>query len=82
MRKQKYQNGNIHRKLRVPTSERAGKRSNPRGAGRRARAMHNFFFSKISEIPRWSAAWKPCVDFAAAKSTVWLLEFKMKIQGA
>jgi hypothetical protein len=29
-RKQKYQNGNIHRKLKVPTSEREGKLSNPR----------------------------------------------------
>jgi hypothetical protein len=39
-RKQKYQNGSIHRKLRVPTSEREGKLSNPRASARRARAMH------------------------------------------
>jgi hypothetical protein len=32
--KQKYQNGNIHRKLRVPTSEREGKLSNRAGAPR------------------------------------------------
>ena len=38
-RKQKYQNGNIHRKLRVPTSEREGKLSNPRARAPRARCM-------------------------------------------
>ena len=37
-RKQKYQNGNIHRKLTVQTSEREGKLSNLRA--RRARSMH------------------------------------------
>jgi hypothetical protein len=41
-RKQKYQNGNIHRKLKVPTSEREGKLSNPRRRAARARCM-NFF---------------------------------------
>ena len=35
-RKQKYQNGNIHRKLKVPTSEREGKLSNPRARAARA----------------------------------------------
>jgi len=35
-RKQKYQNGNIHRKLTVPTSEREGKLSNPRARAARA----------------------------------------------
>jgi hypothetical protein len=30
-RKQKYKNGNIYQKLRVPTSEREGKLSNPQG---------------------------------------------------
>ena len=34
-RKQKYQNGNIHRKLGVPTSEREGKLSNPRARATR-----------------------------------------------
>jgi hypothetical protein len=29
--------------------------------------MHEYFFPKIYEIPRRSAARKPCVDFAAAK---------------
>ena len=38
IRKQKYQNGSIHRKLKVPTSEREGKLSNPRA--RAARAMN------------------------------------------
>jgi hypothetical protein len=38
--KQKYQNGNIHRKLRVATSEREGKLSNPRGRAARARCMN------------------------------------------
>jgi hypothetical protein len=32
--------------------------------------MHNFFSSKIYEIPRTGAAREPCVDFAAAKNTV------------
>ena len=45
-RKQKYQNGNIHRKLRVPTSEREGKLSNPRGHAARARCM-NFFLENL-----------------------------------
>jgi hypothetical protein len=47
-RKQKYQNGNIHRKLKVPTSEREGKLSNPRGGAARARCM-NFFFRKFTK---------------------------------
>ena len=42
--KQKYQNGNIHRKLKVPTSEREGKLSNPR-----ARAMHGENLRKFTE---------------------------------
>ena len=59
-RKQKYQNGNIHRKLRVPTSEREGKLSNPRGRAACARCM-NFFFENLrnpaqkrcAETMRW-----------------------------
>ena len=53
-RKQKYQNGNIHRKLRVPTSEREGKLSNPRARAARAPCRE-----KITEIygnPRARAA--------------------------
>ena len=42
-RKQKYQNGNIHRKLKVPMSEREGKLSNPRGAAARARCMEKIY---------------------------------------
>jgi hypothetical protein len=46
-RKQKYKNGNIHRKLKVPTSEREGKLSNPRA--RAARAMHEENLRKFME---------------------------------
>jgi hypothetical protein len=42
-RKQKYQNGNIYWKLRVPTSERKGKLSNPRGRTARARCMEKIY---------------------------------------
>jgi hypothetical protein len=37
---------------------------------RRARAMHNFFSSKIYEIPRTSAARAPCASFLPVKFTV------------
>jgi hypothetical protein len=43
LRKQKYQNGSIHRKLRVPTSEREGKLSNPGGRAARARCMEKIY---------------------------------------
>jgi hypothetical protein len=66
--KQKYQKGFIHRKLRVRTSEREGKLSNPRG--RAARAMHEFFFSKIYEFPRTNAARARCGDFLPPIGTV------------
>ena len=46
-RKQKYQNGNIHRKIKVPTSEREGKLSNPRA--RAARAMQGENLRKFTE---------------------------------
>ena len=46
-RKQKYQNGNIHRKLKVPTSEREGTLSTPRA--RSARAMQGENFRKFTE---------------------------------
>jgi hypothetical protein len=67
-RKQKYQNGNIRRKLTaVPTSEREGKLSNPRG--RAARAMHGENLRKFTETharpPR-----ALCTGFLAAKYTV------------
>ena len=42
-RKQKYQNGNIYRKLRVPTSERECKLSNPRAGAPRARCMEKIY---------------------------------------
>jgi hypothetical protein len=45
--KQKYQNGNIHQKLTVPTSEREGKLSNPRA--RAARAMLGENLRKFTE---------------------------------
>ena len=67
-RKQKYQNGNIHRKLKVPTSEREGKLSNPRGPAARPRCI--IFFSKIYEIPRKNAARESCSYFAPLISTV------------
>jgi hypothetical protein len=41
--KQKYQNGNIHRKLTVPTSEREGKLSNPRVRAECARCMEKIY---------------------------------------
>jgi hypothetical protein len=41
--KQNYRNGNIHRKLRVPTSEREGKLSNPRARAARARCMEKIY---------------------------------------
>jgi hypothetical protein len=42
-RQQKYQNGNIHRKLRVPTSEREGKLSHLRARATRARCMEKIY---------------------------------------
>jgi hypothetical protein len=66
-RKQKYQNGNIHRKLKVPTSEREGNLSNPRA--RRARAMHGENSQKFTKT-RAAARRAPCGVFFAAKNTV------------
>ena len=66
-RKQKYQNGNIHRKLKVPTSERAGKLSNPRA--RAARACREKI-SKVYGNPRATAARAPCIDFLPVIGTV------------
>jgi len=68
-RKQKYQNGNIYRKLRVPTSEREGKLSNPRAGAPRARDAWRKF-TEIYGNPRGRAARAPCVDFLAANCTV------------
>ena len=50
-RKQKYQNGNIYRKLRVPTSEREGELSNPRASAPRARDAWRRF-TEIHGNPR------------------------------
>ena len=70
---QKYQNGNIHRKLRVPTSEREGKLSNPRARAPRARDAWRKF-KEIYGNPRGRPARAPCIDFLAAKYTVSILD--------
>jgi hypothetical protein len=64
---QKYQNGNFHRKLRVPTSEREGKPLNPCACA--GRAMHGENLTEIYGNQR-AAPRAPCIDFAAAKNTV------------
>ena len=74
-RKQKYQNGNIHRNLRVPTSKREGKLSNPHARAPRARDAWRKF-TEIYGNPRGRAARAPCIDFLAAKYTVSILEGK------
>ena len=65
--KQKYQKWIIHRKLRVPTSERQGKLSNPRG--RTARAAWRKF-TEIYGIPRAHLARVLCSDFLPFRGTV------------
>ena len=60
--KQKYQKWIIHRKLRVPTSEREGKLSNPRGRAARARCMEKIYgnLRKPARLPRARAMqWFP-----------------------
>ena len=47
LRKKKHKNDIIHKKLKVPTSEREGKLSNPRGCA--ARAMHGENLRKFTE---------------------------------
>jgi len=74
-RKQKYQNSNIHRNLRVPTSKREGKLSNPHARAPRARDAWRKF-TEIYGNPRGRAARAPCIDFLAAKYTVSILEGK------
>ena len=67
-RKQKYQNGSIHRKLTVTTSEREGKLSNPRGRAARApcrEKMYETLLETRARAPRFL-----CIDFAVAKYTV------------
>jgi hypothetical protein len=67
-RQQKYQNGNIHLKLKVTTSRRQGKLSNPR-----ARAACPPCLEKIREIygnQRADTARALCINFAVANSTV------------
>ena len=68
--KQKHQKWIIHGKLlvRVATSEREGKLSNPRGHAAGAQCM--IFFSKNYKIPHTDAARELCVNFAVAKNTV------------
>ena len=65
--KQKYPKWIIHGKLRVATSERGGKLSNPRG-----RAAHDAWrkVTEIYEIPRASAARVLCNDFLPVIGTV------------
>jgi hypothetical protein len=65
--KQKYHNGNIHRELKVPTSDREGKQSNPRA--RHARDAWRKF-TEIYGNPRDCTAREPCIDYAAVKNTV------------
>ena len=48
------------------SGSREGKLSNP--CGRAGRAMHEFFSSKIYEIPRSRAAWAPCASFLPLNS--------------
>jgi hypothetical protein len=79
-RKQKYQNGNIHRNLRVPTSKREGKLSNPHARAPRARDAWRKF-TEIYGNPRGRAARAPCIDFLAAKYTVSILEGKYLLEG-
>jgi hypothetical protein len=67
LRKQKYQKWIIHRKLRVPMSEREGKLSNPRA--RRARDAWRKF-TEIYGNPRVGAAHTLCIDLLAAAYTV------------
>jgi hypothetical protein len=67
-RQKKYQNGNFHRKLRVPTSGREGILSNPR-----ARAARPPCIEKNREIygnQRANTARALCINFALANSTV------------
>ena len=68
-RKQKYQNGNIHRKLQVPTSKREGKLSNPHARAPRARDAWRKF-TEIYGNPRGRAAREPCGDFLLIIGTV------------
>jgi hypothetical protein len=67
LRKQKYQKWIIHRKLRVPMSEREGKLSNPRA--RRARDAWRKF-TEIYGNPRMGAAHTLCIDVLATAYTV------------
>jgi hypothetical protein len=71
IRKQKYQNGNIHRKLRVPTSEREGNLSNPRGGAGAPGARDAWRkFTELYGTPRGGAPREPRTYFAAAKNTI------------
>ena len=65
-RKQKYQNGNINRKLKVPTSEREGKLSKPRAR----RAWRKFTEIQCYGNPRARAARALFIDFLLVIGTV------------
>ena len=71
--KQKYQKGFIYQKLRVDlrlrTSEREGKLSNPRVRAPRARDAWRKF-TEIYRNPRDGAARAPCIDFLLVIGTV------------
>jgi hypothetical protein len=72
----KKQKRHFHEKLKVPTSERVGKLSNPRGHAARARRARDAWrkFTEIYGNPRGGgAARAPCIDIAAAKNTKQLL---------
>ena len=69
-RKQKYQNGNTHRKLKVPTSEREGNCQTRARAPPARDAWRKF--TEIYGIPRAAAARALCIDFLAAKYTIQL----------
>ena len=70
-RKQKYQNGNLHRKLKVPTSERESKLSNPRARAPRACDAWRKF-TEIYGNPRTRVTRALYIDFDVAKNTVQL----------
>ena len=69
--KQKYQKWIIHEKLRVATSEREGKLSNPRA--RPARAMHGEKLRNMIDMITETRARAPralCSDFLPPRGTV------------
>jgi hypothetical protein len=67
--KQKYQNGNIHQKLTVPTSERENTLSNPRARAARARCMEKIY-GNLRKLARARAARALCSYFVPPRGTV------------